>query len=130
MTTLPLPIQFLAAWIATWMARHQERVIDYLKEEDRVLREKLGGRTRLTAPERRRLAKLGYELGRTGLRDVACIASPDTILRWYRELVAKKYDGSTERGPARPGSHPRSCGFWSRWPRKIQIGGTPASEAP
>ena len=83
MTTLPLPIQFLAAWIATWMARHQERVIDYLKEEDRVLREKLDGRFPLTVPERRRLAKLGRELGRKGLRGVACIASPDTILRWY-----------------------------------------------
>jgi putative transposase len=97
-TSLPLSIQ----WIATWMARHQERVIDYLKEENRVLREKLDSRVRLTDPERRRLAKLGHELGRKGLRDVACIASPDTILRWYRELVAKKYDGSTKRGPGRP----------------------------
>lgn len=39
---------------------------------------------------------------RKGLLDVACIASPDTILRRYRELVAKKYDGSTKRGPGRP----------------------------
>jgi putative transposase len=76
MTTLPLPIQFLAAWIATWMARHQEQVIDYLKEENRVLREKLGGRVRLTDPERRRLANLGHDLGRKGLRDVACIVTP------------------------------------------------------
>ena len=59
MTTLPLPVQFLAAWIGTWIARHQERTIDYLKEENRVLREKLGGRIRLTNPERKRLARLG-----------------------------------------------------------------------
>lgn len=102
MTTLPLSVQFLAAWIGTWITRHQERTIEYLKEENRVLREKLGGRVRLTDPERKRLAKLGHELGRKGLRDIACIASPDTILRWYRELVAKKYDGSANRGPGRP----------------------------
>jgi hypothetical protein len=42
MTTLPLPFQFVAARLATWMARHQERVIDYLKEENRVRREKVG----------------------------------------------------------------------------------------
>jgi hypothetical protein len=78
MTTRPLPVQFLVAWIATWMARHQERTIDYLKEENRVLREKLGGRVRLTDPERHRLATLGHELGRKGLRDVACIASSRT----------------------------------------------------
>jgi hypothetical protein len=64
--------------------------------------EKLGGRIRLTDRERRRLGKLGYELGRKALPEVACIASPDTILRWYRELVAKKYDGSKKRGPGRP----------------------------
>ena len=101
MTAVPLPVQFLAAWIGTWIARHQERTIAYLKEENRVLRKKLGRRVRLTAPERRRLARLGYEVGRKGLRDVASIASPDTILRWYRELVAKKYDGSARRGPGR-----------------------------
>ena len=66
MTTLPLPVQFLAAWIGTWIARHQERTIEYLKEENRVLREKLGGRVRLTDPERRRLAKVANELGRKG----------------------------------------------------------------
>jgi len=110
MTTLPLPVQFLAAWIATWMARHQERTIDYLKEENRILREKLDGRLRLTNLERRRLAKLGHELGRKGLRDVACIASPDTILRWYRELVAKKYDGARKAARVAPGSHPRPRG--------------------
>ena len=45
---------------------------------------------------------LGKKLGRKALAEVATIATPDTILRWYRELVAKKYDGSTRRGPGRP----------------------------
>jgi transposase len=102
MPELPLPLQFLAAWIGTWIARRQEGTIGYLKEENRVLLEKLGGRVRLTDAERRRLGRLGHELGRKTLREVACIASPDTILRWYRELVAKKYDSSKKRGPGRP----------------------------
>ena len=102
MTELPLPFQFLAAWIGTWIARHQERTIAYLKDENALLVEKLGGRVRLTDQERRRLGKLGHELGRKGLREIANIASPDTILRWFRELVAKKYDGSKRRGPGRP----------------------------
>ena len=102
MAQLPLQFQFLAAWIGTWIARHQEPTLGYLKEENRVLLEKLGGRVRLTDGERRRLGKLGHALGRKALREVACIASPDTILRWYRELVAQKYDGSKKRGPGRP----------------------------
>jgi hypothetical protein len=45
---------------------------------------------------------LGKALGRKGLAAIATIASPETILRWYRELVAKKYDGSQQRGQGRP----------------------------
>ena len=51
MSELPLPVQFLAAWIGTWLARRQERLIDYLKEENRVLLERLGGKVRLTDPD-------------------------------------------------------------------------------
>jgi transposase InsO family protein len=102
MTELPLPIRFLAAWIGSWVARRQERLIEYLKEENRVLLEQLGGKVRLTDPERRRLARLGKLIGRKALGEVASIATPDTILRWYRELVARKYDGSARRGPGRP----------------------------
>jgi transposase InsO family protein len=102
MSDLPLPVQFLAAWLGTWMARRQERLIGYLKEENRVLREKLDSKVRLTDPERRRLARLGKLIGRKGLGEVATIATPETILRWYRELVSKKYDGSARRGPGRP----------------------------
>jgi hypothetical protein len=56
----------------------------------------------LTDAERRKLATLGKALGRKGLAAVATIAAPETILRWYRELVAKKYDGSQQRGQGRP----------------------------
>ena len=101
---LPLPLQFLAAWLAVWLGRVLQRQIDYLKEENRALKEQLGGRKlRLTDAARRRLAVLSKELGRKVLAEVATIATPETILRWYRELVAKKYDGSQRRGPGRPG---------------------------
>jgi len=107
MSELPLPVQFLAAWIGTWLARRQDRLIGYLIEENRVLLERMGGKVRLTDPERRRLARIGKVVGRKALGEVASIATPDTILRWYRELVAKKYDGSSKRGPGRPGT---ACG--------------------
>jgi transposase InsO family protein len=100
---LPLPLQFLAAWIGLWVGRHQERVIAYQREELRLLRENRGARRlRFTDVERMRLARLGKEVGRKALREVATLASPETILRWYRELVAKKYDGSSKRAPGRP----------------------------
>src|SRR5664279_3206541 len=100
---LPLPLQFLAAWLAVWLGRVFQEQVDYLKAENHLLREKLGPkRVVLTDAERRRLATLGKALGRKGLAAVASIASPETILRWYQDLVAKKYDGSQQRGQGRP----------------------------
>ena len=101
--SLPLPPQFLAAWIGMWLGEHQARVIQYQRAENEALRERLGKcRLQLTDRERRRLAKLGKLLGRKALQEVATIATPDTILRWYREMVAAKYDGSKKRVPGRP----------------------------
>ena len=60
-----------------------------------TLVEQLGNRRlRLTDAQRRRLAVRGKVLGRKALRGVAGIVTPDTILRWHRRLIAKKYDGS------------------------------------
>ena len=70
---------------------------------DGSLREQLGKkRLRLTNDQRRRLAVRAKALGRAGLNGIACIVTPDTLMRWYRNLVAKKYDGSAARGPGRP----------------------------
>jgi len=100
---LPLPLQFLAAWVGVWVARHQTDQIEYLKTVNCALMERVGKRRlRLTDAERRKLAVLGKKLGRKALAEVATVATPDTILRWYRELVAKKYDGSARRGAGRP----------------------------
>ena len=104
-TSLPLPVRFLAAWIGVWLGRSQQQLIEYQREEIQLLRQKLGGRRlRFSDGDRRRLAVLGRKLGRRALGQVATVATPDTILRWYRELVAKKYDGSAKRGPGRPGT--------------------------
>jgi transposase InsO family protein len=98
-----LVLQLLVFTMAGWIKRGQQQVIDYLLEENRVLREQLGGRRlRLTDAQRRRLARRAEALGRQALSGIACIVTPDTLLRWYRQLIAKKYDGTRRRGPGRP----------------------------
>src|SRR5215468_9783112 len=100
---MPLPIQFLLYLLIGWVTRQQAEVIEYLKAENQALRKKLGGkRLRFTDAERRRLARKAKPLGRARLRELSPIVTPDTLLRWYRELVAQKYDGSARRGPGRP----------------------------
>jgi len=48
------------------------------------------------------LAAKAKEIGRKALEKFRCIVTPDTLLRWYRLLIARKYDGSAKRGPGRP----------------------------
>ena len=72
--------------------------MEYLQEENRVLKEQLGGkRLRLTDQQRRRLAVKGKRLGRRVLGQIAGIVTPDTILAWHRKLIAKKWDYSARR---------------------------------
>src|SRR6266550_7252697 len=76
---------------------------EYLAAENRILRAKLPTRLRLGDPERATLAEIAKRLGRKALREVACVAKPDTILAWYRRLIAQKFDGSKHRRyPGRP----------------------------
>ena len=107
MEPLPPPLAFLLLLFSGWVNRQQQAVIDYLLEENRVLRAVNGSRRlRLTDDQRRRLAVKGKILGRRRLAAVAGIVTPDTILRWCRTLVAKKYDGSKTRRPGRPNTTP------------------------
>ena len=98
------PWQVLVIATAGWISRHQDKVIEYLREENRVLKQQLGGRRlRLTDAQRRRLAAKGKALGYRVLSEVATIVTPDTILRWHRTLIAKKWDYSAKRkDPGRP----------------------------
>jgi transposase InsO family protein len=99
------PLQFLLLVFAGWVNRHQCDIVAYLQEENRVLREQLGDRRlRFTDAQRRRLALKGQILGRRVLEQLAGLVTPDTILRWYRELIAKKYNGTAQRGGSRPGT--------------------------
>jgi putative transposase len=93
-------LHVLIAMVAGWLQRQQQQVIAYLLAENRVLKAQLGGRRlRLTDTERRRLATLAHPLGRTRLQEVASIATPETLLRWYKRLIAQKFDGSKQRRP-------------------------------
>jgi putative transposase len=97
-------LHVLIAMIAGWVQRHQQQVIAYLQEENHVLKAQRGGRRlRLTDTQRRRLAALAHPLGRQRLKEVASLATPDTLMRWYKRLIAQKFDGSTpRRQPGRP----------------------------
>jgi len=69
----------------------------YLIAENRILRSHVSGRLRLSDAERSTLAEIGKRLERKCLEEVACVAKPETILAWYRRLVARKFDGSERR---------------------------------
>jgi hypothetical protein len=97
------PWQFLVVILTGWLNRRQQAVIDFLLTEVLVLKESNGKRRILLSDEqRRRLAIKGKALGRKALQEIATIVTPDTILRWHRQLVAAKWDYSNRR-KAKPG---------------------------
>ena len=84
--------------LAGWVNREQQKVIEYLRTENQVLREKLGkSRILLNDDQRRRLAVKAKVLGRHLLNEVGTVFTPDTLLRWHRMLVAQKWDYSKQR---------------------------------
>src|SRR5713226_9568827 len=85
-------LRFILMAFAGWWRDQQQEAVAYLIEENRILRGQLRGRRlQLTDDERRPLAVRGHRLGRRGLRQVAAIVTPDTILRWHRQLIARKW---------------------------------------
>src|SRR5215831_1965958 len=97
------PFQFVVIAIAGWMNQYQQQVVEYLLEENRVLREQISScRLRFNNDQRRRLAVKAKRLGRKLLDQVARIVTPETLLGWHRKLIANKYDGSRSRMPGRP----------------------------
>jgi putative transposase len=76
---------------------------EYLVTENRILRNQIQGRLRLSTGERKALAEIGQKLGKKVLEEAATIVKPDTILAWHRKLVAQKFDSSQQRkAPGRP----------------------------
>jgi putative transposase len=88
--------------VTGWLDHREREVLAYLIEENRVLRRQVGGRRlQLTDDDRPKLAARAYRLGRQALREVATIVTPDTLLRWHRQLIARKWTyaktGTTRR---------------------------------
>ena len=95
-------IRFMLFSMSGWVNREQLKVIDYLKDENKILRGLIkAGRIRLSQEDRRRLGVKGRAIGRKNLDEVATIACADTILGWFRELVAKKWTYK-RKGRGRP----------------------------
>ena len=88
---------------------------EYLLTENRIMRRQLKGRVQLTDADRTTLAEIGKQLGKQALEEVANIVQPDTILSWYRQLVAQKFDGSERhKSLGRPGSRRSWRTWWCR----------------
>src|SRR5215475_7240312 len=76
---------------------------EYLVMENRILRQRIKGRVRLSDGERTTLAEIGRRLGKKALEEVASIVKPETIVAWHRKPVAQKFTGSGQRKtPGRP----------------------------
>jgi len=120
------PFRFVLMAVAGWMNQRQLQIIDYLPEENRVLREQLGGRrVRLNDDQRRRLAAKAKGLGRKILAEVANIVTPETLLAWHRSRRNTTAAASADRGVLAPPE--RSRLWWFGWQRRTGIGAIDAS---
>lgn len=95
-------ISLLTTALAGWVNQHQQAIIDYLIEENRIFKQQLNGRRlELSDNDRRRLAAKAKALGREVLDEIANLVTPDTLLAWYRKLIARKWT-YVRKGPGRP----------------------------
>jgi hypothetical protein len=102
------PWQLLLVILTGWVNQQQQQIIDFQRTEIDVLEEKVGKkRIILNDDQRRRLAVKGKVLGRKVLQEIGGLFTPDTILRWHRELIAQKWDYN-DRREKKPGRPPTS----------------------
>jgi putative transposase len=95
----PSALQMVLMVLTGWLDRREREALAYLIEENRLLRRQLGGRRpRLTDEDRRRLAVRAHRLGRQRLPQIATLVTPDTLLRWHRQLIARKWTYATRPG--------------------------------
>ena len=105
------PTKFILLCLAGWLNREQQAVIDYQGEEIRVLKEIHDRRLQFSDAQRRRLAAKAKKIRYGRLKEIANIATPQTLLRWFRTLVAKKYDSSKTRRAGRPSTKEEIVGL-------------------
>jgi putative transposase len=99
----PSPLAFIVFLLAGWISRQQVIVIEYLKAQNRMLRERLKERSlRFSDRERELLARKAFGIPRKVLLELGTIVTPDTLLRWHRQLIARKFDFNHRRKPGRP----------------------------
>jgi len=92
----PAALQMVLIVLTGWLDCRERQAIAYLIEENRLLRSHLGGRwLHLMDDDRRRLAARTYRVGRAALREIATLATPDILLRWHRQLIARKWTYAT-----------------------------------
>jgi hypothetical protein len=102
-TLKPSPLAFIVFLFAGWISRQQLIAIDYLKVENRMLRERLKGRSlRFTDRERTLLERKAFGIPRKVPLEMGTIVTPDTLLRRHRQLIAQKFEFSQRRKPGRP----------------------------
>src|SRR5262249_13554207 len=106
------PFRFVLIAVAGWMNQREYQIIDYLREENRVLREQLGERRLwFNDDQRRRLAVKTKGLAGRLLDEMNPIVTWETLLAWHRKLIAQKYDDRGKRGPGRPRTAPELEAF-------------------
>jgi hypothetical protein len=103
MSFLPQPWHILLACLCGLVNQRQQQIIEFQNAQIEALLKKLGKKRLLLDDDQRRpLAVKAHAIGRKALREITTIFTPDTILRWHRDLVAKKFDSSDKRNPGRP----------------------------
>lgn len=96
----------------------------YLAAENRVYRKHFKGRLRLDDQERMTLARIAKKIGWKALKEIATIVTPETLLGWYRRLIAWKFDGSKKRkAPGRPATAPQTVKLILRFARENRTWG-------
>jgi len=125
-----VPFRLLVATLTGRLTDQQQDAMAYLIDETGILRRQLGGRrVRLTDAERCRLAVRGHRLGRQRLSQIATIVTPDTILRWHRQLIARKWTYPMRR-QAVPACGERFINSSPAWRVRIRRGATRGFRVP